>query len=427
MSAMETGTYTDFSLVVHGRAEPLRVPVNGTIEVTNRCPLECKHCYNNLPMGDFVARAREMSLDEHKRLLDELAELGCLWLLFSGGEIFARRDFLDIYAYAKRKGFLITLFTNGTLITEKIADFLADLRPFTIEITLYGGTKETYEKLTGIPGSYDRCLRGIDLLLERKLPLKLKTVALSINKHEIPLMRQMATDRGVEFTFDAMINPRIDCSASPLAVRLKPSEIVQLDLENLERVSEWRRLARDHGSPVSVEGESRQIYECGGGLNSFAVDPYGDLSICVLSHVDRYNVREGNFREGWEKYLLAVRTRKTTRPTKCNGCGLKSMCGMCAANGELENGDAESPVDFLCQVAHLRAETLDIPVRPHGDCEYCRDGTGYELVRSAAEALKSGEAERIAAIPYEPAARPAVGGCGTGSCGSCSITSAVAL
>jgi len=425
MSAMETGTYTDFSLVVHGRAEPLRVPVNGTIEVTNRCPLECKHCYNNLPMGDFVARAREMTLDEHKRLLDELAELGCLWLLFSGGEIFARRDFLDIYAYAKRKGFLITLFTNGTLITEKIADFLADLRPFTIEITLYGGTRETYEKLTGIPGSYDRCLRGIDLLLERKLPLKLKTVALSINKHEIPLMRQMATDRGVEFTFDAMINPRIDCSASPLAVRLKPSEIVQLDLENLERVSEWRRLARDHGSPVTVEGESRQIYECGGGLNSFAVDPYGDLSICVLSHVDRYNVREGNFREGWEKYLLAVRTRKTTRPTKCNGCGLKSMCGMCAANGELENGDAESPVDFLCQVAHLRAETLDIPVQPHGDCEYCQDGTGYELVRSAAEALKSGEAERIAAIPYEPAPRPAAGGCGTGSCGSCSITSAV--
>jgi len=425
MSAMETGTYTDFSLVVHGRAEPLRVPVNGTIEVTNRCPLECKHCYNNLPMGDFVARAREMTLDEHKRLLDELAELGCLWLLFSGGEIFARRDFLDIYAYAKRKGFLITLFTNGTLITEKIADFLADLRPFTIEITLYGGTRETYEKLTGIPGSYDRCLRGIDLLLERKLPLKLKTVALSINKHEIPLMRQMASDRGVEFTFDAMINPRIDCSASPLAVRLKPSEIVQLDLENLERVSEWRRLARDHGSPVTVEGESRQIYECGGGLNSFAVDPYGDLSICVLSHVDRYNVREGNFREGWEKYLLAVRTRKTTRPTKCNGCGLKSMCGMCAANGELENGDAESPVDFLCQVAHLRAETLDIPVQPHGDCEYCQDGTGYELVRSAAEALKSGEAERIAAIPYEPAPRPAAGGCGTGSCGSCSITSAV--
>jgi radical SAM protein with 4Fe4S-binding SPASM domain len=423
MSAIETGTYTDFSLTVHGRAEPMRVPVNGTIEVSHRCPLQCQHCYNNLPMNDFVARARELTLDDYKKLLDELADLGCLWLLFSGGEIFARRDFLDIYAYAKRKGFLITLFTNGTMITEKIADFLADLRPFTIEITLYGATKETYEKLTRIPGSYERCLRGIDLLLERKLPLKLKTVALSLTKHEIPMMRQMAADRGVEFTFDAMINPRIDCSSSPLAVRLKPSEIVELDLENADRVSEWRRLARDHGSPEYVEGESRQLYACGGGVNSFAIDPYGDLSICVLSHVDKYNVRDGGFREGWEKYLLAVRMREITRPTKCTGCGLKSMCGMCAANGELENGDAESPVDFLCQVAHLRAETLDIPVRPHGDCEYCVGGSGHHLVSSAAEALKSGEAERIAAIPYEPL-QPAASGCGTGSCGSCSVASA---
>lgn len=425
MTAIETGTYTDFSISVHSKAEPRRVPVNGTIEVTNRCPLNCKHCYNNLPMSDFVAKARELTLDEHKQMLDELADLGCLWILFSGGEIFARRDFLDIYAYAKRKGFLITLFTNGTLITETIADFLADLRPFAIEITLYGGTKETYENLTGIPGSYDHCLRGIDLLLERKLPLKLKTVALSINKHEIPLMRQMAADRGVEFTFDAMINPRIDCSASPLAVRLRPSEIVELDLDAPDRISEWKRLARDHGSAPYVEGETRQIYGCGGGLNSWAVDPYGELSICVLSHVDSYNVRDGTFREGWEDYLLSVRQREITRPTKCTGCGIKSMCGMCAANGELENGDAESPVDFLCQVAHLRAETLDIPVRAHGDCEYCKGGSGYELVRVAAEALKSGEAERIAAIPYEPAERPA-GGCGTGGCGSCSVTSAVA-
>ena len=363
-----------------------------------------------------------MTVDDYKKLLDELAELGCLWLLFSGGEIFARRDFLDIYTYAKQKGFLITLFTNGTLITEKIADYLADLRPFTIEITLYGGTKETYEKLTGIPGSYDRCLRGIDLLLERNLPLKLKTVALSINKHEIPLMRQMATDRGVEFTFDAMINPRIDCSASPLAVRLRPSEIVELDLDNADRVSEWRRLARDHAPLPFVEGESRQVYQCGGGINSFAIDPYGDLSICVLSHVDRYNVRDG-FRAGWEQYLLDVRMREITRPTKCTGCGIKSMCGMCAANGELENGDAESPVDFLCQVAHLRAETLDIAVPSHGDCEYCRNGARHELVRSAAEAWKSGEADRIAAIPYEPA-MPAAGGCGTGGCGSCSVPNA---
>jgi radical SAM protein with 4Fe4S-binding SPASM domain len=416
MTAIETGTYGDFSITVHQKGALTRVPLNGTVEVTNRCPLACSHCYNNLPMDDIAARVRELSTDEHKRLLDELAEQGCLWLLFSGGEIFARRDFLEIYAYAKRKGFLITLFTNGTLITEKIADFLVETPPFAIEITLYGATRETYEKLTQVPGSYDKCLRGIDLLLERNLPLSLKTVAVSLTKHEIPAMKQMAADRGVAFKFDAMINPRIDCSSSPLAVRLTPTEIVELDLDDVERVSEWKRLA-DEVAPPYVEGATRDLYECGGGVNSFAVDPYGELSICVLSHNDSYNVRDGNFREGWQDYIRGVRSRKITRPTKCTGCGLKSMCGMCAANAELENGDAESPVDFLCQVAHLRAMTLDLPVRPHGECEYCAGGAGHEQVCKDAEALKFREAERIAAIPVAP--EHAAAGCGSGGCGSC--------
>ena len=178
MSAIETGTYTDFSLIVHGRARA--DARSGQRHDRGHAPLPARSARTATTTCRWttrVARARELTLDDHKRLLDELADLGCLWLLFSGGEIFARRDFLDIYAYAKRKGFLITLFTNGTMITEKIADFLADLRPFTIEITLYGAHARDLREAHRHPGSYDRCMRGIDLLLERKLPLKLKTVA----------------------------------------------------------------------------------------------------------------------------------------------------------------------------------------------------------------------------------------------------------
>ena len=137
-----------------------------SIEVTRRCPLECLHCYNNLPVGDMEAKSRELSKEEHFRILDELVEMGCFWILYTGGEIFARKDFLEIYTFAKQKGFIITLFTNGILINEKIADYLREYPPFAIEITLYGRTKETYEALTQLPGSYDRCMRGIRLLVE---------------------------------------------------------------------------------------------------------------------------------------------------------------------------------------------------------------------------------------------------------------------
>src|SRR6202167_5729412 len=200
---MEQLSYGAFSADLHQRQSGQRAPMQVSIEVTRRCPLECQHCYNNLPMGDHNARSREMTTEEHFRVLDELVEMGCFWLLYTGGEIFARKDFLEIYTYAKKKGFLITLFTNGTLITPQIADYLVEWRPFSIEITLYGYTRETYERLTGISGSYDRCLGGIHLLRERGLPLKLKTVATSINKHEVSAMREFAEQElGVEFKCD---------------------------------------------------------------------------------------------------------------------------------------------------------------------------------------------------------------------------------
>ena len=242
---LELVNYGAFSADLHGRQAGKRVPLQVAIEVTRRCPLECLHCYNNLPMDDMDARRRELSKEEHFRVLDELVEMGCFWILYTGGEIFARKDFLEIYTYAKKKGFLITLFTNGTIMTEEIADYLAEWPPFAIEITLYGRTRKTYEALTGIPGSYDRCLRGIQLLKERKLPLKLKTVATSINKHEVVAMRRFAEEElGVEFKLDAQINPRIDCSQSPLAVRLKPEEVVALDLSTPLAMNEYRRLAK---------------------------------------------------------------------------------------------------------------------------------------------------------------------------------------
>ena len=107
---MQTVGYGEFSGSVHERFSGKRAPMDVSIEVTRRCPLDCLHCYNNLPMGDQAARAQEMTFDEHCRLLDELVAAGTLWILYSGGEIFARKDFLDIYTEAKKRGFLITLF-----------------------------------------------------------------------------------------------------------------------------------------------------------------------------------------------------------------------------------------------------------------------------------------------------------------------------
>ncbi|MGD8776453.1 MAG: radical SAM protein [Syntrophobacterales bacterium] len=370
---METVTYEDFALGISHRISGKRIPLRGTIEVTRRCPLTCAHCYNNLAIQDEQARLTELSYEEHCRILDEIVEAGCFWLLYTGGEIFVRPDFLDIYKYAKQQGLLITLFTNAVLINKKIADSLAEYPPHFIEITLYGHTKKTYEKITGKPGSFDRCIRGIHLLMERGLPLKLKTMVITLNKHEISDMKRFVEeDLGLEFRYDAMINPRIDGSQNPLALRLTPDEVVELDVQDPERLAEWDRFCEHHVGPRLDPKQSHDLYQCGGGIGSFAIDPAGKMSLCAMSASDTYDLRQGSFREGWEDFISTVRQKKITRRTKCFSCEIKSMCGMCPANGELEKGDPEEPVDFLCRVAHLRAHELGLTVPPHGDCEYCK-------------------------------------------------------
>jgi len=418
---MNTATYGEFSLALHQRFGNKRVPLEATIEVTRRCPLDCQHCYNNLAMGDVAARNEELTKEEYFAILTELADMGVIWLLFTGGEIFARKDFLEIYDFANRKGFLITLFTNGILISEKIADHLREFPPFEIEITLYGRTRETYEKLTQLPGSYDRCLRGIRLLLDRGLPLKLKTVATSVNRHEIAEMKSFAEQElGVQFKFDGMINPRIDCSSAPLAVRLTPEEVVALEWQ-------WPKVVTEHKSGLAsaiaaphVPGD--RVYSCGGGVTAFALDPTGKMSICVLSHQDTYDIRAGSIHEGWEQFLQKVRQRKRQKISKCVNCRIRTACGMCPANGELENGDAESPVDFFCEVAHLRAMASGFDVPEHGECEFCAGGKSYSAVAQSAERILSREAnpdEWVAARELLPILNSgqAQSGC-EGGCGS---------
>ena len=421
---LQLATYGDFSSLIHDRQKGRRAPMEVSIELTHRCPLECQHCYNNLPMSDENARRQELSFEEHIRLLDELVEMGCLWILYTGGEVFARKDFLDIYTEAKKRGFLITIFTNGTMITPRIADHLAEFRPFSIEITMYGATRETYEALTQIPGSFDRCRKGIQLLRERDLPLKLKTVPTTINFHEVQEMKRFAEqDLGVEFKFDALVNPRTDCSQSPLQIRLSAEQVVSLDFRDPVRKAEFRKMAEEELAGA-LRSQGPEKYTCGGGQNGCAIDPQGQMTICVLSHQDGSNLRDGGFQKGWEGRLKEIRQSTRTRQTICSTCQLQSLCSMCPANGELESGDSETPVEFLCQVAHLRAYTLGLQVPEHGDCPCCSGGVHHSPLQVSAQRLRqeSLSSEKIVPILTANSLLPVLGssgGCASGGCSSC--------
>jgi len=342
---------------LHQRLQGRRYPLGGTLEVTDRCNLSCVHCYINQPAASRAAQTRELSAAQIAGLLDQMAEAGTLFLLLTGGEPLLRLDFAEIYQMARQRGMVVSLFTNGSLLTPRIADVLADSRPFGIEITLYGATPQTYEAVTRAPGSYARCRRGIELLLERGLPLTLKSVLLRANRHELPAMRELAAELGVKFRYDGTLWPRLDGGEQPYDQRLSLEEMLALDLEDPERRRQWEKTAAAFsGQFVRAE----RVYSCGAGLQTFHVDSAGRMSICTMSRRPAYDLLSMGFQEAWER-LGELRQLKRQLDTPCRTCAVGALCTQCPGWSQAVHGDDETPVEFVCKLGKLRAAQFLCP------------------------------------------------------------------
>lgn len=338
-----------------------RVPLAGSWELTYRCNLRCGHCWVNLPADDRSARARELTLPEIQRITDQVVEAGCLWMLLTGGEVFIRPDFPEIYRYMKRAGLVLTVYSNGTTVTERTADLLAELPPRRVEISLYGITPGTYEAVTGAP-ALERCLRGIRLLLDRGVRVKLKSVVTRDNYDEFMAIRRFVrTELGLEeFYYDPNLNHRKVEGRSgdePARYRVPPERVVELDrLIDAETGDELRKFYRGAGALRTTH-----VFTCGAGVNSFHIDPYGRLSTCMMVPGYEYDIRHGSFREGWEDYFPTVIGRRRERASRCDTCAIASACDGCPGWSLLEHGEFEHPVDYLCEINHRRAEAFGAP------------------------------------------------------------------
>jgi radical SAM protein with 4Fe4S-binding SPASM domain len=363
-----------------------RVPIEGTIETTYRCNLNCVHCYVNQPAASPEERERELSLDRLKQLVDEIVAEGTLFVLFTGGEVLLRPDFPELYLYARERGLLVTIFTNGTLVTDRIADLFARARPDKVEISLYGLTRETYERVTRVAGSYDKCMAGMKRLVDRGVPLTLKTMALSWNQHEIEAMEAYARSLGLVFRFDSSLNPRVDCGANRNSeLQLDPERALALDLGSPERMEAFREFCERFTRPDAEYGAER-VYTCGAGQSSFTVDPYGRLQMCQLSRKSFHDLKRGSFESGWHELFPLLRARTWQSNEVCRRCSLMALCGSCPGAAEMETGDVEGVVPGFCELAHLRAWAVMGEGSGHRRDATCCFGKGTLAARPDAEA-----------------------------------------
>ncbi len=336
---------------LHRRASAQRQPVNGTFELTERCNLACHMCYVCQAPGDGARHTQELPAAAWLALARQAVDNGMVFLLLTGGEVSLRPDFFEIYTPLTRMGLILTLFTNGTLITEAIAARLAEAPPSRTEITLYGATAVTYEAVTGVPGSYARCCAGIEALVKHRVPLGLKSTLTRRNVGELEAMRQMAHHWGLPFSAGWLLFKRRDGARSKVEdCRMSAAECVALEATDRASATEWTETALRESSL----GHDR-TFHCQAGRAAFVVNPLGEMNACIGLPWPAARPLEIGFRAAWEQVQRFVDSAPPLPPL-CVACEARAFCPRCPAWSKLETGTLTEPVPYLCEIARARKE-----------------------------------------------------------------------
>ena len=305
-------------------------PLSASLELTYRCNWRCVFCYNPRHHDQ-----RRLSGAEWLGVLDELRALGTLYVALTGGEPLTHPEFFAIARGVRERAFALRIFSNGALIMEKVADQIAELAPMAVEMSIHGSKAETHDRATATPGSFEALLRGVDRLLERGVPVVLKTPVTRMNENEIDDMNAIAEERDVPWRIDPVLTPRDDGDPSPLAYRASK--------EGVERI--YRRLAA--AGQLPHEKRLKGGVNCGLGRTTLAIDPEGNVFPCIQwRKTPLGNVRDMPLRELWptsETRAEVAAVARAANDRLVDAGGALSAFPFCPALAYQNTGDPLQP------------------------------------------------------------------------------------
>lgn len=339
-------------------ARTKRLPLRVMFELTYRCNFKCAYCYNS-DKQKKTSPLDELNTQQVFKVLRQLRDAGCFYLGFTGGEIFCRKDALEIIRYAKISGFQVGILTNGSLINRRIAEGLSKIRPDKIDITVQAIDREVFDKIAGVNGAAARVFRAIRMLRSRKIPMFIKSTVLRENKNEIIKISRFARGLQSGFRFDGELTARSDGSRSPLKYLVPHQETYSLQRQCNPAAHKIMRFRKRNLS---------RLFNCGAGYTDATINPFGELNICIDINFPRYNILRGTLNEGWQKIKDFIDNIHPPENWECFNCGLARYCAWCPGKSYLQNGnftgcDAYSRInaEFNRELARIR------PVRKQPD------------------------------------------------------------
>jgi radical SAM protein with 4Fe4S-binding SPASM domain len=338
------------------------------VELTQRCNNNCIHCCINLPERDSVALGQEMATDFVKGVLTEAATLGCFTVRFTGGEPLLRTDLPELYLFARRLGMHVILFTNARLVTRELAELMAQVPPGrNVEVSVYGMTPESYDGVAGRQGAFSEFRRGVDLLLRCRIPFIVKGLRLPALEDEREAFetwakRIPAMDRKPLRAMNYDLRYRRDDREKNLRI----AELRATPEETVSALAGDPSFQKEMGSfcTMFMGPPGDRMFHCGAG-RSPCVDAYGHVHPCLpLRHLGTaVDLHETTLTQALKDRFPETIGMRATNPDylrRCACCFLKGLCEQCPARSWAEHGTLDTPVEYLCSVAHAKARYLGL-------------------------------------------------------------------
>jgi heme b synthase len=323
-------------------------------EITRSCNLSCAHCRASAEFGHY---AGELSLDEIKTTIDDIVTISNPIIILTGGEPLMRPDIWEIVDYAHEKGAMPVIGTNATLITEDVAQKMADHKIPRISVSVDFPTAEDHDAFRGQPGCFDSTIEGIKMAKAHGVGVQINTTVTTRNAHLINEIHDLAESLGVDAFHIFMLVPT-GRGSEMLAEELPPEEYEKVlawayerqktsplhfkptDAPHYYRII--RQLAKAEGKKVTREeyGLDAMTRGCLGGITFCFISHVGDVQPCGYFDMQLGNVKDKPFHEIWTESRVFNDLRDySLLKGKCGACEFKAVCGGCRARALEVTGD----------------------------------------------------------------------------------------
>ena len=354
MQKIQTEPY--ISTYLHQKGRRLGLPISGNFELTARCNFNCPMCYVHMTQEQVDAAGKELTAHQWLDIARAAKDRGMIFALLTGGEPLIRKDFFEIYRGMQDMGLLLSVNSNGSMLQGKILERFLENPPFRFNISLYGGSNETYKNMCGMP-AYDRVRENIRVLREAGIEVSLNLSITPYNCHDLERIYKDAVELDVAVKASSYMYPpvRVNGQIYGCGNRLSPEEAarcsVQWDLlrfseeEFKSRTENMCKMVDEYADGCPVEAD--EGIRCRAGSTSFWMTWDGRMLPCGMMTTPVTYPLETGFDGAWEALRKATATIQT--PSACKNCEMKDLCGNCPAVCYTETGRFDGVPEYICQ------------------------------------------------------------------------------